>query len=388
MFKSPIVFILLLTTLSGCVGQSIELQKQEFEKKMVKALKLDFVSKDSDYNISDLKIFNDTLVGFWTKGINYNPYKRYFIQSLKDPKYKIEFDNKNLVWPMISPVDDYRNGCLYFGKNLGTSMQKLCSDGTLTEYFNKNQDEYQAQPSAENKVMIYKNQAVLSLNTGIYVYDMFTQKLIWEYIFTDYKGEPLDAIFGNKLIATHKFTGSMNVICYDLDSHELVWSKKIPGEDDCSSMSVFDPQFNLTKDNNNAIIPGRKACYIIDINSGEIKNTIIWNLFFKYDQVSGFKVENDKLYTTNLNDDNVGLMCVDIKTNQLLWHLKGTFLYGVFNNYVIGYVAKGKEGNGRYIIIDKKTGAVIDQIDEPDNGQANLNFIDNYVLINHNVIYQ
>jgi hypothetical protein len=379
-----LIVVFLFGCLSGCLGQSTIDQKKAFEIKMATALKLNFVSRDSDYQYSRLKIFNDTLVSFWDRTINDQQYKSYFIQSLKNPQYKIEFNNEQLVYPLISPVDYYRNGCLYFGKYLGTTMQTLCSDGTLTEYFNKNQDTNQAQPSAQNKVMIYRNQAVLSLNTGIYLFDIPSQKLIWKYIFTDYKGEALCAIFGNKLIAPHRFTGSMNVICYDLDRHELVWTKKIYGDSNSSSMTEFDPQFNLTKDNNNLIIPGRKACYIIDIKSGEIINTITWNIFFKYDQVSTFKIEDNRLYTTNLNDDRAGLLCIDIKTSKIIWNVKETFLIGLYKNYVVGYRS---EGSGSYIIIDKKTGVIKDQIAKPDDGQRDFNFIDNYVLINHDVIY-
>ncbi len=380
-----IMLIVAFLNLTSCLDHLPWNQEKDFENDMVKALNLKFISRDNDYEYSPLRVFNDTLVGKYSHFDNHQMEYHYFIQSLKNPNYKVVFNNEDLDVPLISPIDYYRNGCIYFGKYQGVFMQKICIDGSLTNYFNNSTDTDQIKPSYESKVMIYKNQAVLSLINGLFVFDIPSQKLIWKW----HRGDnalPLSTIIGNKLILSLAYNGSMDVTCYDLDKDELLWIKKIKGKDsNASALSEYVPSHPLFHDNSNVIIPGRINCYLIDVNSGIVTDTIKWKKFFKNDMVGNFKIENNRLYTTNLNDDKVGLLCLDIKTKKIIWNLKGVFLSDFYKNEVIGYTL-GK--THKYFIIDKNTGAVKNTITDPDDGRQNFIVVDNYVLINNNTIYQ
>jgi hypothetical protein len=397
MFNSPkpnitiLVVLFLLGPVTNCFGQSIEDQKKEFEAKMVKALELKLINRDSDYLYSsELRIFGDTIVGFWAHFKDNQLQRSYFIQSLSNPTYKIKFDNAKVIFPLISMIDDYRNGCLYFGRYVGTALQVLRSDGTLTDYFDLKQGTNLHRRNDLNKIMLYKNQVALSDNTGIYLYDLVTQKLIWEYTFKDFDGKLFRSILGNKLIMSLDSNGLMNVVCYDLDKHQLIWTKNITGNN--SNISPFSkygpaypPPYPLFSYNNNVIVPGSNSCYLIDMDSGMVSDTVQWHSYSKDDKISYFKIENNKLYITNLNDDQIGLLCIDIKTNKMIWNVKEASLYGLYKDYVIGY---NPDGTGSYLIIDKNTGAIKDKIVKPSRYEVGFFFVDNYIMINHRAVYK
>lgn len=395
MFKLSKISILIILFLFGgfaiCFGQVIGDKKIEFEAELVKALNLQFVNRDSDYSYSSkLRFFGDTVVGFYARLKDNQDYRSYYIQSLKNPSYKVKFDNPALIFPTISEIDFYKNGCLYFGKYQGTSMQKLCSDGTLTNYFYTDQDTDLRKRIGLHRVMIYKDQVVLSNNYGIYIYNIAAQKLIWKYAFENYDGSLFRSIFGNKLIISVNNKGLVNVVCYDLDKHELIWTKKIVGNNlNISPFSKYGPSkpspYPLSNDNNNVVLPGRDTCYLIDINSGTVSDTVPWKAFSQSAKISNFKIENDKLYITDLNDDQVGLLCLDMKTNKIIWNVKEVSLYGFYKNYVVGFNPKG---TGNYLIIDKNTGIVKDNIANPNRFQPGFYFLDNYVLIGRYAIYK
>jgi outer membrane protein assembly factor BamB len=122
----------------------------------------------------------------------------------------------------------------------------------------------------------------------------------------------------------------------------------------------------------------------MDINSGNVTDSVQWKIFSKNNKVSNFKLEHNKLYITNLNDDEIGLLCLDINTNKMIWNVKGASLYGLYKNYIIGY---NPDGSGSYLIIDKNTGLIKDKIAKPDRFKPGFFFIDDYIFI-HNAIYK
>ncbi len=369
-------FLIVLAVVYYNIDKPQTKEQQIFEERIVKALQLKLICRDTTYEHSTrLNIINDTLVGLWSKQINNRMYKYFFIQSMQNPRYKREFNNVKLVLPSISAIDQYRNGCLYFGAFGLSFMQSLCSDGALTDYFKKYNDTL----FYANKVMLYKNQAIIASMNGIFVFDILTQQLIWKYKYHSAPMEGRSAVIGNKLIFTETINGFLKISSYNLEKFKIDWLTRIPSESD----NLFDGT-NLENDGNNLIAPGNNACYTINLHTGDIKGKIPWKKFFSgTDNGPLNKVENGKLYVTNYNNQN-DLSCVDVIKNRLIWHFENAKYWGLFKAYILATTPD----DGYFLVIDKVSGRLLDKVLRPKSKGANFDLIGKYVFINHHSFYQ
>jgi hypothetical protein len=91
--------------------QSNSSSKKEFEANMVKALNLKLVVRDSDFELSRLHIFKDTLLGVYKSSHTSSLPNEYFILNLTDTSHLTEFINYDLSYyvpppPLIATVTD------------------------------------------------------------------------------------------------------------------------------------------------------------------------------------------------------------------------------------------------------------------------------------------
>lgn len=295
MIKYICIGLVLITILGSCKYRATEEERQEFSSNMVKALHLTFINKDSDYNTMSLRIFNDTVVGFRAHvGINNNEY--YFVQSIKNLKHKIYTDNDSLRYPSITAIDCFRNGNLYFGRFGRSTMQALNLNGNLYEYFGKYEDTL----FYANKVMLYKNNAVLTSMNGIYVFDLKSERLLWKYHYNkDIVYDGISAIIGSNLIFDEAIVDTTtreshtNLICFDLEKLQIKWSKTFNHTGTYTYDLEYSPHHQFDHDDGNVIILQGDTCYAFDSNTGVTKGKHRWQGYFNYTPTC--KVENHKI---------------------------------------------------------------------------------------------
>lgn len=132
------------------------------------------------------------------------------------------------------------------------------------------------------------------------------------------------------------------------------------------------------------IVPEVNACYAVDLNTGTIKEKVHWKGFFVlFNHDPRFNVENHRLYVNNYNNDT-DLLCIDMTTNKKIWEMKNTYYQGLYKNYVVGCTSDLKF----YLIIDKMTGKIEQKVSKPESNTMDFDFIDKYILINHQALYQ
>lgn len=353
-------------------------EKREFTDSMAKALHLRFINTDPEYESPYFKIFNDTIVGFHTGSIDNKEY--YFVQSIKNLKFNVITGNDSLRYPSISPIDAFRNGRLYFGRYGRSTMQTLDLDENLTDYFRKYQDTL----SYVNKVMLYKNMAVITSMTGVYVFDLKSQKLIWKYRYTEIVNNGMNGVLGNKLVFTETVSDTIkrsvytNVICFDLDKLKRTWVRTLNHSITYVYAKKYVPRDQLYSDNNEAIIPQGDACYRLDLNTGSVKGKLLWSGYFRNDP--RYTVENGRLYL----DNQFTLVCIDLNTGKKIWQVKNAAYWEFYKNYVIACTPDLKF----YLIVNKTTGKIESKIPKPDSYTMDFDVVSNYVLINHESLYK
>ncbi len=378
MKKYIVVGLLAITTLTSCLKHVSQREKREFADSMAKALHLRFINTDPDYESPFFRIYNDTIVGFHTGSIDHKEY--YFVQSIKNLKFNVITGNDSLKYPSISPIDAFRNGRLYFGRFGRSTMQTLDLDENLTEYFRKYEDTL----SYANKVMLYKNMAVITSMTGVYVFDIKSQKLLWKYRYTEIVNNGMNGVLGNKLVFTETVSDTVkksvytNVICFDLDKLKRTWVKTLYHSITYVYAKKYAPRDQLYNDNNEVIIPQGDACYRLDLNTGSVKGKFLWGGYFRNDP--RFTVENGRLYL----DNHYTLVCIDLNTGKKIWQVKNAGYWEFYKNYVIA----STPGVKFYLIVNKFTGKIESKIPKPDNYTMDFDVVGKYILINHESLYQ
>lgn len=351
--------------------------KKQFEANLANALKLKLISRSSDFGWY-INIVNDTIVGYQREIKNDQEYLWFFFQSIKNPKYKIEIQNDSLRSCCLTPIDYYRSGCLYFGE-FGTSrMQTLCADGKLTNYFTKYADTL----FYANKVMIYRNKAAIASMNGIYVFDIAQQKLLWKHKYHESPMEGFSAIIGKHLYYSETIQKNTHLTCLDLQTLSVVWQTTINSDPEYQYFVEYQPSLQLYTDGKDIIMPCTKACYLINSNTGKIDGKGTWKNFGD-GRPPSFKVVEGKLYANNYKND-MQLLCIDMKSDSTIWSLKKAFFVGVYNEHVVAVNYK----ENYCLIINKNSGKTKNKIDMPYSYRTEVGFIDKYLLINHNALYQ
>lgn len=382
--KINVMLVLILAYSFNSCKHNSEPEEEKFEKEMVKALNLKLISHSLDYRYSRIEIIHDTITGFYHNRINGKSVEHFFIKSINNPRKVIKFHSDKLRYSSVSHVDDYRNGCLFFGAYGLGFMQSLCPDGTLTDYFMHYNDTL----FYATKVMLYKNKAVLTSMNGLYIFDIDTQRLLWKYNFGNSPMEGLSVIIGDRLIFTESKKkdgkGFTYVGCLNLNELRTKWESVIPYDADYLYDQKYVAHYTLYQDGNNVIIPQINACYALDLDNGFLKERVPWKGFFTlFNHDPRFNVENHILYVNNYNDQTT-LLCIDMRTNQVKWKMKNVYYHGLYKKYVVACTSDLKF----YLIIDKLYGKVKHKIFKPKSNQMDFDFIDKYILINQETIYK
>ncbi len=378
MRKHIVLGLLFIIALTSCLKHVSQREKREFADSMASALHLKFINTDPEYASPYFRIYNDTIVGFHTGVVDNKAY--YFVQSIKNLKFKVVTSNDSLRDPSISPIDAFKNRRLYFGRFGRSTMQTLDLDENLTEYFRKYEDTL----SYANKVMLYKNMAVITSMTGVYVFDVKSHKLLWKYRYTEIVNNGMNGVLGNKLVFTETVSDTVkksvytNIVCFDLEKLKRTWVRTLDHSMTFVYAKKYVPRDQLFSDNNEAIIPQGEACYRLDLNTGSVKGKFLWGGYFRNDP--RYNVENGRLYLDNQHT----LVCIDLNTGKKLWQVKNAIYWEFYKNYVIACTPDIKF----YLIVNKITGKVESKIPKPDNYTMDFDVVGKYVLINLESLYQ
>lgn len=377
MKKYIVLGLLFIIALTSCLKHVSDREKREFADSMATALHLKFINTDPEYASPYFRIYNDTIVGFHTGSIDNKEY--YFVQSIKNLKFNVITGNDSLRHPSISPIDAFKDGRLYFGRFGRSTMQTLDLDENLTEYFRKYEDTL----SYANKVMLYKNMAVITSMTGVYVFEVKSQKLLWKYRYTEIVNNGMNGVLGNKLVFTETVSDTVkgvytNIVCFDLDKLKRKWVKTLNNSKTWVYAKKYVPRDQLYSDSNEVIIPQGDACYRLDLNTGSVKGKFLWSGYFRNDP--RFTVENGRLYLDNQHT----LVCIDLTTGKKIWQVKNAVYWEFYKNYVIACTPDIKF----YLIVNKFTGKIESKIPKPDNYTMDFDVVGKYVLINLESLYQ
>ncbi len=354
---------------------------------MVRALKLTHIYTDSIYKAYDLQVFNDTIVGHFVDSV-FDP-GFYFIQPLKNPaalkiikRNIIELKNEASCSSCTTPVEQLKNGCLYFPRYGSSTIVKLCDDSTAVQYLS----EFKNKVFYSNRLLFLKDTVVISSFNGIYVFNLTTEKLLWEQ---QYKNGSLNngsiGLVGKKLIYTWEIEPAQGQIvtyitCIDLQNFTKKWQKALPNDFiDNGQQNNFLNRSIEADQRQRICISTRQQFQVIDVNTGSIlfalKNDALES------RLPSYFLENNRLYLTYFDK----VCCFDLAGKNTVWKTPNCALLGLYKDYLICV----SEDNRFFKIIDKNTGNVLNSIANPDILSDNsIRFIGKYLLINNNALYR
>ena len=380
-FKYIFLGLFFITLLYSCKQYPTLKDRAIFESSMAKALQLKYINRDERYNNPYFNIFNDTIVGLNLHAPEKSKYSEYyFAQSAKSPKHVLETNNDSLRFPSISNIDNYKNGNFYFCRFGGGTMQSLDSAGKLTEYFRK----YDHDVSYANKAMFYKDKVVIAGMYGVYIFDKTSEKMLWKYVYVDDPNDGMSTVINNKLVFTETATDTIkrstntSIVCVDLNRLKVKWQKILNHSATYTYFQQYLPQHHLYTDDGEVIIPQTDTCYALNLNTGQVKGKLRWKGYFRYQP--RFNVENHKIYLEN----NYTLLCADLISGKKIWEVKNAGYWELYKNHVIAFTP----GLKFYLIINKETGQIESKIPKPQSNVMDFDLVGNYVLINHEALYQ
>ena len=355
-----------LTVLIAACSDTPKVLNKNFEKEMVKALNLKFVNSDTLYITPFTNIINDTIVGYRWHSYGENEKDYYFLQSLKNLKYRKTFKS-NLGYISPSYINALRDDCLYFGGP--TSMTSVCKDGTTKRYFKNVGLLY------VNSLALYKNRVVVCSMNGIYVLDMTTQKILWK----SHRSNT-----GFQRDNTFIFYGGTFRGCVDLDKLSLVWeidNKK-------TNMEVASKDNTLSsspkmKDNYNGSYYGtsisKSKDRFID-NNKRIIDSKTGKVLFSDNKINHLETDGDEGYM-GMIDSSAVYLNHDFK---IKWALRYAKIMRSHNNYVIAI----DKSNKNILIIDKVTGRVKNKILRKAQDNYGIQFLGDYIMFNGSNLYK
>ncbi len=377
-----VFFILIFLTIGvSIIIDNYNLKQQQekkrlFEKQMVQLLRLAYCNSDPSYRGYYTRIFKDTVVGYRTVIENNTGPEYFFFQSIKNPSYKVKLNRnrRNDILPYENYINYFNNGCMYFASYGGSTMKRLCLDGSTKEYFKKYRDTL----FYVNKVLIYKNKVAVTSMNGIYIFNMDSENLLWKY-----KYKIGDFYDGSSAIINNKFYFSnihQMVNCMNLDNMQLEWQTLLINTGLLHYNQKYHELHTIRHSDKLLILPGTKKLMLMELKTGKI----IWNFPWN---ISGFNEQPcvdvlDKfVYFTYLDE----VKCMNYKTNTTLWRLNNALYQGIYKNFVI---AKTKDSK-HYLILDRKTGKLKSKIENPDEKSELISFVDEkYIIINNMTIYK
>ncbi|WP_293303117.1 hypothetical protein [Pedobacter sp. UBA4863] len=377
----PLLFMFaLLMNITACRKKyKPQNRNPHFREQFVQALGLQLVNVDSAYRYGDTKIFNDTIIGIdvsKTKGSRVeNPDKAiYFIQPLNGNMKKMEY-RANITVPV--ELDALRNGNIYFGAYGSSYIMSIGKDG-LKEYFKKYRDTL----FYANKVMLYKNNAVILSMNGVFVFDLSSQKPLRKYKYKDEIGNFGAFIDGDDLFFNEVITKIMpdssqkeTLILNHMDLTDLTykWKAKIPGS--------YVLHFNDDK----FLLYGKK-CYTVARNNGKITEISNRKMFFKKDSVYGIRYVHTldtTLHKEGYEFVNPGFVVLD-SLNRELYSFRNSRYMAERGEFII----LRTNDNLYFLLINKRSGKISYKITNNDSREDKIKFLGKYILIDGIYLYK
>jgi len=200
-----------------------------------------------------------------------------------------------------------------------------------TEYFGH----YRDQQNFGVKVFLYKNQGILVRYKSIMSCDLTSQKKIWEYKFPK-GGITYSLLKADTLFFSTWIDKVATVVAYNIVKQLVIWKKQIREAQPNIAPPDYEASYLLFQDHDNLIVPTFKSCYAIDMNTGNVAGKVNWEPFFNPNLKNVlFKVEDNYLFITDLNDGNGSIKCINMTTNKMIWTLKDAYFLGLYKDYVI-----------------------------------------------------
>jgi hypothetical protein len=351
-------------------------KKRLFEKQMVRNLGLTYCNSDPSYRGPYTRIFKDTIMGYRFVIENNSGPEYFFFQSIKNPSYKVKLirNRRNDLLPTENYITYFNNGCMYFGTFGGSTMERICIDGSTKQYFRNYADTL----FYANKVLIYKNKAAITSMNGMYVFDMDNEKLLWKY-----KHEkPNDLYDGSSSIINNKFYFSdkhQRINCLNLDNMQMEWQTQLVNTGLLRYFGLYQELGGLYHTDKYLVLPGTSKLIIMELNTGKIVWTYEWYMPWYFQPK--FDVVGDYIYFTY--EDKVE--CINFITNKRVFRIKNAIYQGEYKNYII---AKSKNSQ-YYVIANKNNGALKKLIENPNVKDELIHFVDKkYVIVNRETIYK
>lgn len=350
--------------------------RAKFEQEIVEALDLKFINKDSLYGKSYVRVFQDTIVGCKGYFSDGTEPRLSFIQAIHDSTYTVTIpdNNSNNRLRGANYIDQYINGCMYFGSFGGSTMQQLCKDGSRKEFFKAYEDTL----FYANKVLIYKDKAAITSMNGIYIFSLNSEKLLWRYTYKEFS----DLYDGPSVIIQNKFIFSdikNRVTCINLDNLKVEWRVQLSGNALHDNNEIYHERNSFYYNDKIIALPGTRKFMLIDRNSGEL----IWTFPWEFDGVDPyrpkFEVTDKLVYFTYPSD----LKCIDYIQNKIKWQYKNATFRAIYKDNVIAVSKDSKY----YLIIDKNTGKLKKRISNPNQGYE-LSCVDKYVIVYTETLYE
>ncbi|MDQ3071883.1 MAG: hypothetical protein M3Q97_01275 [Bacteroidota bacterium] len=186
----------------------------------------------------------------------------------------------------------------------------------------------------------YKNRLIITSVFELYIFDLYSGKLLLNYHFEENTAYPAGTLINNKFICVSSSRSlevdsmqSSDIFCLDLDSLTITWNRRIPFSEVGFNHKMLHNQKDII------IIPAANDIYLLNINNGETEMVIKTN--FQHYGPHAFYIDDQFVYC-NCNTDQSTVVCYDYHKKEENWHFKGGDLMLAFNKHVLIYVSEQK----------------------------------------------
>jgi hypothetical protein len=386
MRKGQLIFFLFLTTISICGCRKPHpnfISISAFKKEISSALQLKLLYHDSDYRTPYLKVFKDTLVGIVD---TYNAEASYFfVQNLNNGKnqvFKLCKDQSKIYGWRFMQIEQFKDGCLFIPRFGRGTMLKIGPNCIFKEFFRS----YDHIIDYANRILLYKNLAIISGFHGIYIFDIATERLLWSYPFPPPNlNDGLINTFDHYLAFSYSLSlsnGDMNtyISCVDLNNFQTVWKKTFT-KDPVHLPTYSLASFSIVNDSSeNFAIATKRHFQLVNFRTGAVTFDIDDSRTDTSFNPPSFILNSEKLYLS------VGKTTkyIDIKSNKQIWSIYDFKILGDHDNFLVGLSADKKQ----YLIVNKSDGVITKRVLNPDLRHENMRFVGKYIVLNNDDIYK
>lgn len=305
-----------------------------------------------------MRVDNDTLYG-----LRYD-YNHFFIQSLTDTSYFVEFTADPNQAPSYlyrepdrfasSPMylfDYYENGCIYFGGR-ARQIDKLCKDGSHEALLSYEAMEKRTGSPRAYAVKHWNDKIIQGTKGGVFIFNKKSGEIVWKW---NYEGQDSGGIkiVGNKLIFVDVIRDleKTKLIGLNLENLEKAWQIDIPEKRRRSLQTNYDDI---------VVFHGRTIgkSYFVEINTGNIvyktKNTPSGNS--NYGHLGEFFSNINASYAYLHIEGGLGKY--DFKEEELIWKKENVVMHFPYKDWVVFRgKSKGQDGElDQFVVVNRETG--------------------------------